>query len=41
MIKDLLQEAFALKESGHYKHSIEVFYKALELDNSSIRPAMR
>ena len=27
MIKDLLQEAFALKESGHYKHAIEVFYK--------------
>ena len=35
MIKDLLQEAFALKESGHCKHAIEVFYKALELDNSS------
>ena len=35
MIKDLLQEAFALKESGHCKHAIEIFYKALELDNSS------
>ena len=35
MIKDLLQEAFALKASGHYKHAIEIFYKALELDNSS------
>ena len=35
MIKDLLQEAFALKASGHCKHAIEVFYKALELDNSS------
>lgn len=35
MIKDLLQEAFALKASGHYKHAIEVFYKALELDNTS------
>lgn len=35
MIKDLLQEAFALKDSGHYKHAIEIFYKALELDNSS------
>ena len=35
MIKDLLQEAFALKASGRYKHAIEIFYKALELDNSS------
>ena len=35
MIKNLLQEGFALKSKGHYKHAIEVFYKALELDNSS------
>mgnify|MGYP004508617549 CR=1 FL=1 len=35
MIKDLLQEGFALKNRGHYKHAIEVFYKALELDNTS------
>lgn len=35
MIKNLLQEAFALKEKKHYKHSIEIFYKALELDNES------
>ena len=40
MIKDLLQEAFALKESGHCKHAIEVFYKALELDNSSSEPLL-
>ena len=35
MIKNLLQEGFALKEKGHYKHAIEVYYKALELDNTS------
>lgn len=35
MIKNLLQEAFTLKEKKHYKHSIEVFYKALEFDNES------
>ena len=35
MIKNLLQEGFALKSNGHYKHAIEVFYKALEEDNSS------
>lgn len=35
MIKDLLQEGFVLKNKGHYKHAIEVFYKALELDNTS------
>ncbi len=35
MIKNLLQEGFALKEKGHLKHAIEVFYKALELDNTS------
>ncbi len=35
MIKNLLQEGFALKNRGHYKHAIEVFYKALEEDNNS------
>ena len=35
MIKNLLQEGFILKQKGHYKHAIEVFYKALELDNTS------
>ena len=35
MIKNLLQEGFILKNKGHYKHAIEVFYKALEEDNSS------
>ncbi len=35
MIKDLLQEGFLLKNRGHYKHAIEVFYKALEEDNDS------
>lgn len=35
MIKDLLQEGFTLKSKGHYKHAIEVFYKALEYDNTS------
>ena len=35
MIKNLLQEGFALKNKGHYKHAIEVFYKALEEDNNS------
>lgn len=35
MIKNLLQEGFALKNKGHYKHAIEVFYKALEEDNTS------
>lgn len=35
MIKILLQEGFALKDRGHYKHAIEVFYKALEEDNTS------
>lgn len=35
MIKNLLQEGFALKSKGHYKHAIEVFYKALEVDNTS------
>ena len=36
MIKDILQEGFVLKSKGYYKHSIELFYKALELDNSSV-----
>lgn len=35
MIKDLLREGFILKNSGHYKHAIEVFYKALEHDSTS------
>jgi len=35
MIKRLLQEGFILKSKGYYKHAIEAFYKALELDNSS------
>ena len=35
MIKELLQKGFALKNKGHYKHAIEVLYKALELDNTS------
>ena len=35
MIKNLLQEGFALKNKGHYKHAIEVFYKALEEDSNS------
>lgn len=35
MIKDILQEGFTLKNRGHYKHAIEVFYKALEEDNNS------
>ncbi len=35
MIKDLLKEGFALKQKGHYKHAIAVFYKALEEDNTS------
>ena len=36
MIKNLLQEGFALKSKGHYKHAIEVFYKAIAEDSSSI-----
>lgn len=35
MIKNLLLEGFTLKSQGHYKHAIEVFYKALEHDNAS------
>ena len=36
MIKQLLKEGFELKSKGFYKHAIETFYKALELDNDSI-----
>ena len=36
MIKDLIQQAFILKNKGHYKYAIESFYKALEVDNSSV-----
>lgn len=36
MIKNLLQEGFLLKKKGYYKHSIKAFYKALELDNTSL-----
>lgn len=35
MIKNLIQEGFVLKTKGYYKHAIEYFYKALEIDNSS------
>lgn len=35
MIKDLLKEAFILKKNGYYKHAIEIFYKALEIENNS------
>ena len=34
MIKEILQEGFILKEKGYYKHAIEAFYKALEVDNA-------
>ena len=36
MIKKCLQEAFILKEKKHYKHALEVFYKALEYDNTGV-----
>ena len=36
MIKSLLQEGFIYKSKGYYKHAIEAFYKALELDNTSV-----
>lgn len=36
MIKEILQEGFILKEKGYYKHAIESFYKALEIDNTSV-----
>lgn len=35
IIKDILKEGFILKSKGYYKHAIEAFYKALELDSSS------
>lgn len=35
MIKQLIKEGFILKSKGYYKHAIEAFYKALELDNKS------
>ncbi len=35
MIKNLLQEGFALKNKGHYKHALEAFYKAFSQDNTS------
>ncbi len=36
MIKNLLQEGFALKSKGHYKHALESFYKAFSQDNTSL-----
>lgn len=36
MIKEILREGFILKSKGYYKHAIETFYKALEIDNSSL-----
>lgn len=36
MIKDILQEAFLLKEKGYYKYAVESFYKALSEDNTSV-----
>lgn len=36
MIKDFIQKAYILKTKGYYKHAIEAFYKALEIDNSSL-----
>lgn len=35
MIKNILKEAFILKQNGFYKHALETFYKAMEIDNSS------
>lgn len=35
-VKNILQEGFLLESKGYYKKAIEVFYKALELDNSSV-----
>lgn len=35
-IKNILQKGFILESKGYYKKAIEVFYKALELDNSSL-----
>lgn len=36
MIKNIIQEGFALKNKGYYKRAIEVFYKALEFDSNSL-----
>ena len=36
MIKDLLKQGFILKSTGYYKYAIESFYKALEMDNTSL-----
>ena len=36
MIREILREGFVLKEKGYYKRAIESFYKALELDSSSV-----
>ena len=35
MIKEILKQAFILKNHRHYKRAIELFYKALEFDNES------
>jgi len=35
MIKNIIKEAFILKNKGYYKHAIETLYKALEYDNNS------
>ena len=36
MIKKILQEGFLLKHKGYYNHAIEAFYKALEIDSTSL-----
>lgn len=36
MIREILQQGFVLKEKGFYKRAIESFYKALEVDSSSL-----
>ena len=36
MIKKILQEGFLLKNKGYFKHAIEAFYKALEIDSTSL-----
>ena len=36
MIRDLLKEAFILKNKGYYKHAIETFYKVLEIESASL-----
>ena len=35
MNKEFIKDGFILKSKGYYKHAIEAFYKALEIDNSS------